>query len=175
MPSEIIPRGQNAPNLPNPEQGFYGVVDALAYRPSPGMTFEQWQHDGEMLAVIGHSMPWWIGDWYNAGEVTYGEHASAASAIGGALGIAPRTVQTCGSIAARIPSTRRRAISFSHHREVAYLAPEQADALLTTAQQNELTVRELRDMVKRKGSGVVLREVIKDEVTCPECGHHFSL
>src|SRR5262245_30929083 len=46
-------------------------------------------------------------------------------------------------------STRRDSLSWSHHREVASLGPaEQAEAL-ETAEREGMTVRQLRDYIKR--------------------------
>jgi hypothetical protein len=103
---------------------------------------------GRKLAISSQVINWYIGDWWAAGQHRYGARAKAA-----AEGIFDKEFQAVADIAsvcrAFESSRRREVLSFTHHREVAALPPEQADRLLTRAEDERLSTRELRREVRR--------------------------
>lgn len=106
-------------------------------------TFEEWAEVGKNLASANKVLNWWIGDWWAAGSHRYGERAKVA-----AEGIFGREFQALADMAsvcrAFETSRRREHLSFTHHREVASLAPEVADSLLERAERDGWSTRDIR-------------------------------
>lgn len=64
------------------------------------------------------------GDWWNYGEHRYGERAAIVAE--GTLGYSYQTCRDAGWVATSIPMSRRRdSLTWSHHREVAALRPDE--------------------------------------------------
>jgi hypothetical protein len=83
-----------------------------------------------VLGKIEHSVSWWIGDWWAFGEHRYGDRKAMVEAEDWE-GPAYQTCFNAWNIAKRFEINRRRLnLSFTHHAEVAGLAPDEADALL---------------------------------------------
>lgn len=123
---------------------------ALALDIPKNQTFDQWTEMGRSLAEGQRVVNWWIGDWWAAGSHRYGERAKAA-----AEGIFGREFQSLMDMASVCrsfePSRRRDVLSFTAHREVAALPPNEADKLLERAEKDGLSTRELRvEAMKRK-------------------------
>jgi hypothetical protein len=88
------------------------------------------------------------------------------------------------------PSRRRPGLSFSHHAELAGLAPEDQELWLDRAEAGGLSVRalriELRKARERSAARLALAEArlkappepaaaeAEDVLECPHCGHHFA-
>jgi hypothetical protein len=104
---------------------------------------------------------WALGDWLLYGDDHFGELVSQAETM---TGLDYATLANARRTCRAFPPHRRHALlSFSHHVEVAALAPELADTLLDDADPDatldvepRLSVRELRDEVR-------LRQIIADE------------
>lgn len=115
----------------------------LALEIPKNQSFDQWVEMGRSLCEGQRVVNWWIGDWWAAGNHRYGERAKAA-----AEGIFGREFQALADMASVCrsfeTSRRREALSFTHHREVAALPPEKADELLTRAETESLSTRDLR-------------------------------
>ncbi len=110
--------------------------------------FERWQQVGETLHRIEGAVMWWIGDWYRAGEFSYGD--KAAQAVGGTSELAPQTVSNAAWVSGAIESSRRREdLKWGHHASVAALDPGTQDELLDEAEAKKLSVHDLRDRVRR--------------------------
>jgi hypothetical protein len=92
------------------------------------LLFEDWCALGAELGRARNMIAWWIGDWWIKGDHRYGTRKQMIADWGGP------SFQTCenyGAICRRLaPSRRREGLSFSHHREVAFLPPAEADELL---------------------------------------------
>lgn len=118
------------------------------------MTFEEWDQLGDQIAIMHTASPWWIGDWYIAGEAAYGEAAAQARAIseraskhGHAL--TPDTVIDYASLCRKFPSSERSEnLSLSHYRIVRALP--NASELLKRAEAEELSSRDLKRIVDGK-------------------------
>jgi hypothetical protein len=91
---------------------------------------------------------WGLGDAINFGERVYGE--KYAQAID-ATRLSESTLQGYAYVARRIPRSRRRSdLSFSHHAEVASLAPQDRERWLLRAAAERLSVAVLRHHLKHR-------------------------
>jgi hypothetical protein len=94
-------------------------------------------------------------------------------------------------VASRFEASRRRpGLSFSHHAELAGLAPEDQELWLDRAEAGALSVRALRIELRKAREASAARlslararlqaapdppPAVTDElVECPHCGHHFA-
>jgi hypothetical protein len=112
----------------------------------PGLPYERWIAIGQTLRTIEHGIQFWLGDWYNYGEASYGDKAAQAVEIGAEAGYEGSTVQTYAWVAGRIePSRRLEKLAFSHHQSVASLEPDEQDELLRKADENDWAVRDTRE------------------------------
>ena len=106
------------------------------------ITFEEWEDIGFRIMSVTKSCMWWLGDWWAFGEHRYGERAAQALESDYSF----QTFMDAGWVSNKIETSRRReALSWSHHREVAALKPNEKDALLDYAEANkDCTSRKLR-------------------------------
>ena len=114
------------------------------------MIFDDWVDLGRKLSDGQRVVNWWIGDWWAAGSHRYGERAKLAAQ--NIFGVEFQALADMASVCRSFESSRRReGLSFTHHREVAALPPEEADDLLARAEKEQLSTRELRvAAIKRK-------------------------
>ena len=93
-----------------------GSLSAIGMTLPDNLPFEQWTRCGESLQQMERSIMWWVGDWLNYGEHSYGEmYAQAVGATGyenGTLRDA-KWVSSKYELSARIDN-----LSFKHHRIV---------------------------------------------------------
>jgi N6-adenosine-specific RNA methylase IME4 len=123
-----------------------GQISDTALELAPGLPFEEWHRCGCLLGQIGRSMQWWIGDWVNYGEATYGEKYAQAL---DATGLEYQTVANMAWVAAQYEfSLRKENLSWSHHHFVAALPPDERETWLDTAEAEEWSAHELRRAVK---------------------------
>ena len=109
------------------------------------LPYERWMEIGGFLQHVERSVGWWIGDWLQYGERTYGErYAQAIEATGMKVERLKNYVWVAGAIE---KSTRVDNLSWSHHREVAALTPPQQAEWLQRAQDEGLTTRQLHECV----------------------------
>lgn len=130
----------------------------------PGMSFEEWSDLGAKLVKIEQNAMWWLGEWWLYGEREYGEAAAAALPTG----FAADTIRQAAWVAERfVPnryasndslSPKHENLSFTHHRQVAALPPAEREELLTRAEDESLTTRELYAEVQRKKSPEIKAE-----------------
>lgn len=107
-----------------------------------------WLRAGEALRRAERGVQWAIGDWLNYGEKKYGEKYKEALQT---TGLSYQTLRDIKNVSAAFELSRRRdSLPFSTHREVAYIPPEEADALLERAEAEDLSKREVRDLVRRR-------------------------
>jgi hypothetical protein len=107
-------------------------------------SFEEWREAGEVLRYMEGSTHWWLGDWLNLGEQSYGEmYLKAEAAIGDSLSYG--TLRNCKSVAGKVELSRRRDnLSFAHHQEVAPLPPRDQTKWLKQAEDEGWTRAQLR-------------------------------
>ena len=122
-------------------------LDDLGLRVIGVPTLEMMAQVGGQLVRAERSLHWWLGDWFNAGEDYCGE---AFSQLLDHLGMDPDTVMQYGWVCRKVSQDRRRAdLSYSHHREVAALEPDQQTAWLATAADQSFGHARLRRELAR--------------------------
>ena len=147
------------------------------------MSFAEWLEYGHRLGVMGRSAGWWIGDWLSYGNHAFGERYVRASRI---TGYDAQTLMNMAYVASRFDVSRRRGkLSWSHHAEIAAMEPEEQDYWLERAETDRLSVRCLREGIRRERLRKRAAEEAAGEacgtdpgdqppdVVCPECGHVF--
>jgi len=127
-----------------------GQADKISLSLPEGMPFDEWAAVGEALANAERSLMWWIGDWWAYGEARYGERKQLLEDLRKAGYDVPafQTAMDAAWVAKQFKTSRRREVSWSHHREVAKLDPEDADWLLDRAEEHGWSQKKLRDEVR---------------------------
>lgn len=139
-----------------------GKVTKIGLSLRSNLSFNQWQELGEKLRYVEGSVLWWIGDWLNYGERSYGELYTQAT---DATDYGYQALADAKWIASRIePSRRREKLPFSTHREVAVLEADQQDEILARAEQEGLTQREVRALVRDIKSIPNIPELPKEQI-----------
>lgn len=114
-------------------EGLPGEGGSTWYNLPEHLNIHQWKAVGEHLISVEKSVMWWIGDWWVYGEKKYGDRASVVKDWDGP------SFQSCadaGYVSRQFETSRRREVlSFKHHREVASLPADEADALLDWAEE----------------------------------------
>src|SRR5918999_2229404 len=157
------------------KRGSRATINDVSWCAAEDMSFSEWLEYGRRLGVMGRSAGWWIGDWLSYGNHVFGERYVRAARI---TGYDAQTLMNMAYVASRFEASRRRGkLSWSHHAEIAAMAPEDQDHWLQRAEADRLSVRCLRESVRRE------RNRRKDpepaptgqgahdpDVKCPECG-----
>lgn len=130
----------------------------VGWTPDRELSYEEWEAIGDRLSRVGAAVNWWIGDWINYGERKYGEkYAQALALFDGQFDYS--ALAKLASIARNIKSLRRnKLLSWSHHYEVAKLDDDAQSALLNLAENNHLSVRDLREAVRAYKRNLYLEE-----------------
>jgi len=109
------------------------------------ISYEAWADYGRKLSILERSVGWWLGDWLIFGEHPHrkwGEKYKEAERL------TKRSYQGLADMAYVARqfdfSRRREKVSFSSHREVASLAPDVADNLLSRAEEGDWGNRQVR-------------------------------
>jgi hypothetical protein len=111
-----------------------------------GLTYHEWLDIGTRLTRNARTLPWMIGDWARYGEWRYGERYDQAIQI---TGLDYGTIANYSSVAGRFNFSRRRELlTIHHHANVQKLPDEEQDRWLDIAEQQRLSVAEMRDRMK---------------------------
>jgi hypothetical protein len=157
--------------------GRSGHLSKVSWSPPSNLSFEQWVLNGRRFGAIGRAVGWWIGDWLRFGNARYGEKYVQASKI---TGYDVQTLMNMVYVASSVDVCRRREhLSWSHHAEVAALAPEEQERWLDRVEEGRFSVHDLRALVReaRRGNApeeIATPEAVDDATVCPECGHAFE-
>ncbi len=145
-----------------PVNGFRFAEQGCEVEGTP--SFESWAAAYAQVEHAHRCCGWWLGDLLNYGEAAYGErYVQAVQATGYAL----QTLMNYKAVCKAIPAPLRvQGLSFSAHRELAFLpAPKQGEALrwarMEALEGRTPTSREVRE----KAKGVMLGSVALDWVT----------
>jgi hypothetical protein len=154
------------------------ALTPVSWEPREGLSFEDWVGHGRRLGATARAVGWWIGDWVRFGNVRYGERYSRAARI---TGYDAQTLMNMAWVASRFEISRRREkLSWSHHAELVALDDDDQEAWLDAAEANRMSVRSLREELRRA------RKAARDAppgservagpgaLVCPECGHTFA-
>lgn len=90
---------------------------------------------------------WWVGDWLNYGERKWGEMYTQAIEV---TGLSYQTLRDSKWVAAKVRlSLRRDNLSFSRHKEVAGMPPNDQEAWLYEAEAEGLSREGLRKAIRK--------------------------
>ena len=127
-------------------QGF--KLHSTGLKPIGTPTFKQWEEVGKFLKKSDKCVQFWIGDWINYGEKNYGEKYTQALED---TNYELHSLENMASVAKGVEnSLRREHVSYGVHKEVAYLSPDKQDKILDIAESNDLTIQEVRVLVKEE-------------------------
>ena len=97
--------------------------------------YDQWEQIGEFLCKLDDGVQWWLGDWLNYGERTYGE---TYAQVVDATGYRAETLWNAAYIAGQFESSSREEdLSWSHHKAVVGLDPQDRRDLLKRAKDEQ--------------------------------------
>ena len=129
------------------DSGHNQRVTPVSWQPGHAISLSQWVADGQRLGAIGRGVNWWLGDWLRFGNAKFGERYVRASRI---TGYDVQTLMNMVYVASRFEAERRRErLSWSHHAELAALEPDDQEQWLTRAEEERLSVRDLRGELRR--------------------------
>jgi hypothetical protein len=118
-------------------------LNTVGLRLPPDLDYERWREIGESICRLCSTTSWALGDWLFFGEWAYGRRYEEAMEL---TGLAYQTCADLKYVAGRFDHSRRREeLSVDHHRAVASLPPDGADAWLARASAGRWTRARLRD------------------------------
>lgn len=124
----------------------------LVVEGSPSIT--EWLHFGEAIRRYTEAIQWCIGDWLNYGERAYGDmYTQALEATDYEYGTLANFAWTAKHIEF---SLRSENLTFSHHKEVAPLMPDEQEYWLKLAEKGD---------GEKRWSVATLRAAIRDSIT----------
>ncbi len=120
-----------------------GSLTQLGFTLPAEVTYEQYEAIGRGFGAVTEAMQWAVGDYIVQGEAVFGAESHQAIE---ALEISPASRSQYARVAERIPAERRvEGLTWSHHREVVALDPEQQDLWLGRAKDAGWSRQELAD------------------------------
>jgi hypothetical protein len=134
----------------------------------PSLSYERFEAIGFLLGRMHQSLRFAIGDWLMYGERLFPEQWTQAAEC---LGISEEGMREYLRVSERVPrSTRRKSLSWSHHRAVASLDPPEQKDWLRRAVDEQLSHHALRDALR---SGGVSPRAAAYPARCRCCGKEF--
>jgi hypothetical protein len=114
----------------------------------PELPYDRFEAVGALLGRAYRSLQWAIGDWLLLGEALYGDKVYQASEV---LEMSPEGRQQYLRCALVYPPNRRRAkLSWSHHRTLIALEPEDQDSWLDRAEAHGWSNYELHSNLRQE-------------------------
>ena len=122
-----------------------GSPSGTSYLLPEGLSFDQWQHSGDILQDIHANINWWIGDWLIYGEERFPDRYSQAIHLTGKSEV---TLRNCAWVCSVYPPDERRwELSYTHYLELAGMRDiDQRNWLLDKAEQGDLSALEVRKL-----------------------------
>lgn len=100
---------------------------------------EKWNAVGDLLCQANNSVGFWVGDWLNYGERTWGEKYRDAMDL---TGFEYQTLRDYAYVADKVHlSLRNDNLTFEHHKKVAPLEPDEQRKWLKLAEQRGMSTR----------------------------------
>ena len=155
------------------------ALTSTSWSPRGELEAQEWAEHGRRLGALSRGAGWWIGDWLQYGNARFGERYERAAHI---TGYDVQTLMNMAYVASRFEAGRRReGLSFSHHAELAALDPEAQDHWLERAEGERLSVRCLRDELRRHRRrlealerAVAATPAPARHTVCPDCGFRME-
>lgn len=118
------------------------------------VSIDEWKQLGQGLRQVEGCVQFWIGDWARFGEKKGFTGKYTDSKVYDELeeitGLNRESLKAMKSVSEKVStSTRLPELSFSHHREVAKLPPEKQEVFLKKASEEKLSVRDLREKIRK--------------------------
>jgi DNA modification methylase len=118
------------------------------------VSIDEWKELGQNLRQIEGCVQFWIGDWARFGDKKgfTGKYTDPKvyDELEEITGLDRSTIQTYKSVSDNVESLlRNKDLSFNHHKEVAKLPPEKQEVFLQKASEEKLSVRDLRNEIKK--------------------------
>lgn len=134
------------------EANWFDIQGGVGIQFNPSLEIEQWLTIGNILRKQGEGHQFYIGDWCNFGEDSFGEKYSQALKT---TDYNYGSLRNLSWVARRISIERRTPLPYSFHKEVARLEPEIQTKYLTKAMKlvekgHDVTVREFKKMIAEK-------------------------
>lgn len=123
-----------------------GSLTATGFNLPAEVSFDQYQAIGQLFGFAHEALKFAIGDWILQGEQIWGEEVyQAVESLG--ISVASRLQYT--RVADRIPQERRvEGLTWSHHRAVLSLDPEEQDLWLKRAKESDWSKYELEEHLR---------------------------
>jgi hypothetical protein len=184
--SALAPRAIEATTLAGGSPSRHARRLALGWAPPAQLDRAGWLVAGISLAEFGRVNNWWVGDWVRYGDARWGEKYTEAARI---TGLDSKTLRNIAYVASRFRLSRRRDnLTWTHHAEVAALAPDQQDEWLDRAVALRLSPGDLRLELRAaqralRSAGACCENADasdadgaeEDTVMCPRCGNAIRL
>lgn len=155
-------------------------ISKVAWVPPSGLDQAEWLSAGRRLGAIGRCSQWWIGDWIRYGTARWGEKYAEAARV---TGYDVASLRNMAWVAAQFDlSLRSDKLTWSHHVLLAPLDPDEQRRWLAHAQDQRLSVADLRTELRRttraeakalESSTAEAGSGTRNEV-CPHCGHELG-
>jgi hypothetical protein len=143
------------------------AISAVAWQPQGDLDQAEWLASGRRLGAIGRGSQWWLGDWVCYGVSRWGQHYKEAAKV---TGYDVASLREMARIASQFDlSLRKDKLSWNHHLLLASLEPDQRRYWLERAEEDRLTVADLR--VELRAARALSSE--GGEI-CQHCGHRVS-
>ena len=108
---------------------------------------EEWMDVFKALKQVEGCVQFWIGDCLAYRQQKWGMYDDIAEETG----MAKQTLKDTKWVSENVESSLRKDnLSFNHHKEVASLPPEKQELFLNRAVENKLSVRDLRNEIKKE-------------------------
>lgn len=155
-------------------------ISKVAWVPPSDLGQAEWLSAGRRLGAIGRCSQWWIGDWIRYGTARWGERYVEAARV---TGYDVATLRNMAWVASQFDlSLRSDKLTWSHHVLLAPLDPDEQRRWLAHAQDQRLSVADLRTELRRtrgaeakalESSAAEARSGTESHV-CPHCGHELD-
>lgn len=126
--------------------GLPGTFTPVSWEAPENLGFEEWEALGGVMSKVEGAVHWWIGDWLNYGKRRWADEYDEAERE---TGFSYTTLKQDAWVAGAVKVCNRlHTLSWSHHREVARLEPQEQDYWLAMTEQNNWTRYELRRQIR---------------------------
>jgi hypothetical protein len=155
------------------------TVSKVAWMPQEELGHAEWIAAGRRLGAIGRCSQWWIGDWIRYGTAKWGEKYVEAARV---TGYDVASLRNMAWVASKFDlSLRSDTLTWSHHVLLAPLEPREQRHWLARANEERLSVADLRIELRSRQGGEDLAAEEESQaadgtnapgvMVCPQCGH----